>query len=259
VADIYAIGVNGRVFTEGSSQGKMFIVEAFSKWNATKYSLVISATELKIILKAENPAIFLPGHKRELIFALVKYLYFDYTLTLYPPFIVPSTDETCEEIKQQKLSHVEDPDPSIFPSISEAMSMYHDLRSEDIIVENDSPSPRSVSTAVAGGESVSTRAGTGNDLSDNAAVRQEGVESDNGATLASATDETRGKQEQEKIQTSEDYKEEDYKEEEQKEGLERVDASKEMQGRTNIIEIELLTFVDHLAVEMILHQLCYQI
>jgi hypothetical protein len=88
VVTIYGVGINGRVFSDGGSDHRVIYIEAYSIWNSKLNTIALNMVQIKNAL-AWNPGLFKPGMKAELLATLVKQLYFDYTLTLFPvPHIV---------------------------------------------------------------------------------------------------------------------------------------------------------------------------
>lgn len=79
VVDIFGIGINGRVFAEGSTSGRLMVVEAYSVWNSSKYVLALSCGRLRTLF-ADRPHLFKAGRKLELVRCLIELLYFVYTI-----------------------------------------------------------------------------------------------------------------------------------------------------------------------------------
>jgi hypothetical protein len=77
IVSIYGQGINGRVLSNGSSAGKLIILEAYSIWNSEKYMRIMSIMDLRVILQ-DKPDLFKPGMKRALIDELINLVYFKY-------------------------------------------------------------------------------------------------------------------------------------------------------------------------------------
>lgn len=48
IVEIYGVGITGRIFTEGSTAGKMFILEIYSVWNSQKFVVTLNVTDIKV-------------------------------------------------------------------------------------------------------------------------------------------------------------------------------------------------------------------
>jgi len=83
VVSIYGLGINGRLFSEAGSCGKMLILEAYSIWNSKKYAVVMNIMQLRQLL-SHRPDLLLPGKKSVVLKEIVKLLYFDYTISIEP-------------------------------------------------------------------------------------------------------------------------------------------------------------------------------
>jgi hypothetical protein len=78
--DIYGIGVSGRVLAPGAPTSRMLLIEAYSVWDSTKYTMQVAVPLLKSLLIGQEH-LFLPGKKMQLMKALLRLLYFDYTIS----------------------------------------------------------------------------------------------------------------------------------------------------------------------------------
>lgn len=83
IVHIYGLGINGRLLSEGSSAGKLLILEAYSIWNSTKYAIVLSMMQLRMLFSS-RPELLRPGKKSALMKEIVELLYFDYTVSIEP-------------------------------------------------------------------------------------------------------------------------------------------------------------------------------
>lgn len=83
IVQIYGLGINGRLFSEGSSTGKLLILEAYSIWNSTKYFTVLTMLQLRQLF-SHRPDLLKPGAKAKLMKEIVDLMYFDYTITIVP-------------------------------------------------------------------------------------------------------------------------------------------------------------------------------
>lgn len=78
--DIYGLGVSGRVLAPGAPTSRMLLMEAYSIWDSTKYTMQVAVPLLKTLLAGQEH-LFLPGKKMELMKAILLLLYFEYTIT----------------------------------------------------------------------------------------------------------------------------------------------------------------------------------
>jgi hypothetical protein len=83
IVHIYGLGITGRLFSEGSSAGKLLILEAYSIWNSTKYAIVLTMMQLRLLF-SHRPELLRPGKKAALMKEIVELLYFDYTISIEP-------------------------------------------------------------------------------------------------------------------------------------------------------------------------------
>lgn len=83
VVDVYGLGINGRIFSEGSTSGRLLIIECYSIWNSQKYVLVLTGQQLRSFF-AGHPAFIKAGHKMDVVQYIVDSLYFTYTVTVPP-------------------------------------------------------------------------------------------------------------------------------------------------------------------------------
>lgn len=86
IVEIFGVGFNGRIFSEGAQSPKFLVVEVYSIWNCQKYQLVLTVLQLRLLL-ASKPELLKPGRRSELLQYVLHSLYFDYTITI--PIIDP--------------------------------------------------------------------------------------------------------------------------------------------------------------------------
>lgn len=83
VVSVYGIGINGRLFSEGSSAGKLLVLEAYSIWNCCKYAIVLNLMQIRQLF-SHRPDLLRPGRKKDLLKEIVGLLYFEYTISIAP-------------------------------------------------------------------------------------------------------------------------------------------------------------------------------
>ena len=89
--DIYGLGVSGRVLAPGAPTSRLLLIEAYSVWDSTKYSMQVAVPLLKSLLVGQEH-LFLPGKKMQLMKALLRLLYFEYTISYEEEQVVAPSD-----------------------------------------------------------------------------------------------------------------------------------------------------------------------
>ena len=108
--NVYGLGIAGRLMANSGKTARMVIVEAYSIWNSTTYTLTLTIPKLKAIF-VNNYQLLEAGNKTKFLEELLKLLYFDYTITIPP---LPHEKDKADVII--KVSHLEKPDiPEGYP------------------------------------------------------------------------------------------------------------------------------------------------
>jgi hypothetical protein len=95
IVTVYGVGITGRLFSDGGGDHRVIYVEAYSIWNSKVYTLPLNMVQIKVAL-ASRPELFKAGMKYELLAVLIRQLYFDYTITIFPIPHVHVPDEAEE-------------------------------------------------------------------------------------------------------------------------------------------------------------------
>ena len=117
IVDVFGIGINGRIFSDGSHTGRLLVVEVFSLWDCKKHTLNMTLLQLKTVF-GPRPAFLKAGHKHDLVRELLRLMYFRYTVKI--PNFSPGTPETPDFICT--VDHLDPPNmPVGYPDTIEKM------------------------------------------------------------------------------------------------------------------------------------------
>lgn len=125
VVEVFGVGFNGRLFSEGSSKPKFIVIEVYSIWNCQKYVAALNLLELRFLL-GERTDLLRPGRKMALINSIVDGLYFKYTIkySIAEKIGAPTTTSDA--------SIAADPSPS--PTIPSSGSSQHGVEERTVVV-----------------------------------------------------------------------------------------------------------------------------
>lgn len=128
VVEVFGVGFNGRLFSEGSSKPKFIVIEVYSIWNCQKYVAALNLLELRFLLGlGERTDLLRPGRKMALINSIVDGLYFKYTIkySIAGKMGTPTTSDA---------SIAADPNPSPSPTIPSSGSSQHGVEERTVVV-----------------------------------------------------------------------------------------------------------------------------
>jgi hypothetical protein len=93
---VFGFGISGRIFAPGGNTSRLLLIEAYSSWNSTTYTLHVPGPSIKHLLQ-ENSKFCEPGHKIDLLRSLVDLLYFDYTIKIHPQHSMLNNDDNFSD------------------------------------------------------------------------------------------------------------------------------------------------------------------